>query len=240
MDVSIGGWAIIAVVVVVGATIQGGIGFGMNVVAVPVVALVAPEALPVAAIVFGIPISIVMTRHERASVDRPGLTRLIAGRIPGSVVGAWIVTVVSVAGLQLLVGAMVLAFAVASVVAPPIPVVRSTQLVTGVVSGVTGTAVGIGGPPVALLYQHRSGPVVRATLAATFLVGTVLSLTTLLLTGSIGREGLVVGLACAPLVVAGTLLGRGLHDLLDRGWLRPAVIGFSVVSALLVLADALR
>ena len=118
--------------------------------------------------------------------------------------------------------------------------VRSTQLTAGAVSGVTGTAVGIGGPPVALLYQHQAGPVVRATLAATFLVGTVLSLTALLVSGSVGRDGLVVGLACAPLVVAGTHLGRRLHDLLDRGWLRPAVIGFSVVSALLVLAEAVR
>jgi len=240
MDVSIGGWAAIAVVVVLGAAIQGGIGFGMNVVAVPVLALIVPEALPVAAIVFGIPISIVMVRHERASVDRSGLTRLIVGRIPGSVLGAWIVTVVSVAGLQVLVGGMVLAFAVATALAPPIPVVRSTQLTAGAVSGVTGTAVGIGGPPVALLYQHQAGPVVRATLAATFLVGTMLSLTALLVSGSVGRDGLLVGLACAPLVVVGTHLGRRLHDLLDRGWLRPAVIGFSVVSALLVLAEAVR
>ena len=240
MDVSIGGWAAIAVVVVLGAAIQGGIGFGMNVVAVPVLALIVPEALPVAAIVFGIPISIVMVRHERASVDRSGLTRLIVGRIPGSVLGAWIVTVVSVAGLQVLVGGMVLAFALATALAPPIPVVRSTQLTAGAVSGVTGTAVGIGGPPVALLYQHQAGPVVRATLAATFLVGTMLSLTALLVSGSVGRDGLLVGLACAPLVVVGTHLGRRLHDLLDRGWLRPAVIGFSVVSALLVLAEAVR
>lgn len=35
----------------------------------------------------------------------------------------------------------------------------------GVVSRVTGTATSIGGSPLALMYQHESGPRVRATLA---------------------------------------------------------------------------
>src|SRR5690606_39990084 len=66
-----------------------------------------------------------------------------------------------------------------SAAAPALPVHRSTQLAAGMVSGTTGTAAGIGGPPIALLYQHRAGPVVRSTLSATFLVGTVLSFTVL-------------------------------------------------------------
>jgi uncharacterized membrane protein YhaH (DUF805 family) len=41
------------------------------------------------------------------------------------------------------------------------------------------------------------------------------------------------------LPVAGTLTGRRLHDLLDRGWLRPAVLAFAFVAAMIVLADAL-
>ena len=238
MDVSVAGWVVVALTVLVGATIQGGIGFGMNVVSVPVIALIAPEVLPVAAIIFGIPISIVMVRHERASVDAAGMAWVVGGRIPGSALGAWVVTVVSTTGLQLVIGGLVLAFVVLSTAAPPIPLRRSTQVAAGVVSGVTGTSAGIGGPPVALLYQRQSGPVVRSTLASTFLVGTFLSLGALLVSGSIGRDGVVVGVACAPLVLAGTRLGRRMHDLLDQGWLRPAVLVFSAVSALLVLADA--
>lgn len=238
MDVSVAGWVVVALTVLVGATIQGGIGFGMNVVSVPVIALIAPEVLPVAAIIFGIPISIAMVRHERASVDAAGMAWVVGGRIPGSALGAWVVTVVSTTGLQLVIGGLVLAFVVLSTAAPPIPLRRSTQVAAGVVSGVTGTSAGIGGPPVALLYQRQSGPVVRSTLASTFLVGTFLSLGALLVSGSIGRDGVVVGVACAPLVLAGTRLGRRMHDLLDQGWLRPAVLVFSAVSALLVLADA--
>jgi hypothetical protein len=46
VHVSAGEFAIILTFVVVGAAAQGSIGFGQNLIVVPVVALVLPEALP--------------------------------------------------------------------------------------------------------------------------------------------------------------------------------------------------
>jgi uncharacterized protein len=228
-----------ALATLVGATIQGGLGFGMNLVTVPVLALVLPESLPVAVILLGVPISISMVRHERAAVDRPGIAWLAAGRLPGSAAGAWIVAVVSIQVLQRLVGLLVLAFVVASAVAPAIPVRRSTQAAAGAVSGLTGTAAGIGGPPVALLYQHHPGPAMRSTLAASFFIGTIVSLGALGIAGAIRAPQVVLGLGLAPLVLLGARLGRRSHALLDRGWLRTAVLVFSAVSALVVLVDSM-
>src|SRR3546814_2113004 len=72
-------------------SIQGSLGFGMNLVTVPALALVLPEALPVAVITLGLSISIGMLRHEHHALDRVGLAWILAGRVPGSVVGAWVV-----------------------------------------------------------------------------------------------------------------------------------------------------
>lgn len=227
-----------SVATLVGAAIQSSIGFGMNLVTVPVLALVLPESLPVAVIVLGVPISIAMLRHEHASLDRAGLGWLIGGRVPGTALGVWVVAVVSTAALQAVVGGVVLLVVVASVLAPPIPVRPATQLTAGVVSGVTGTAAGIGGPPVALLYQHREGPTIRSTLAVTFLAGTLLSLGSLLLARIVSLEQVVLGLGLTPLVLLGASWGRRSHATLDKGWLRPAVLGFAAVSALVVIADA--
>src|SRR3546814_19579585 len=99
---------------------------------------------------------------------------------------------------------------------PVLPVRPSTQLVAGVVSGVTGTAAGIGGPPLALLYQHRPGSTIRSTLAAAFLVGTALSLATLAVAGEVGASQVLLGLGLAPPVMVGTVTGRRLHDRLDQ------------------------
>jgi len=239
MEIGLGAFVLLAVVVLVGAAIQGAIGFGMNLVAVPVFALVAPDVLPVAAIVLGVPISITMLRHERADLDRAGLGWLVGGRVPGSIIGAVVVAAATTRSLQIVVALFILAIAAASVAAPAIPVRPSTQIAAGVVSGVTSTTAGIGGPPVALLYQHHPGPTMRSTMAATFFIGTILSLSVLWITGSVKLHALVVGAVLAPVVLAGTVLGRRMHDLLEKGWMRPAVLAFSVVSALWVLIDAL-
>ena len=238
VDVTVGALLAAAVATLVGAAIQSSIGFGMNLVTVPVLALVLPESLPVAVIVLGIPISVTMLRHEHGAVDRAGLGWLIGGRIPGTALAVWVVAVVSTAALQVVVGGVVLAVVLASVVAPPIPVRPATQAVAGMVSGITGTAAGIGGPPVALLYQHREGPTIRSTLAAAFLIGTGLSLSFLLAARLVTLEQVALGVGLTPLVIVGAVWGRRSHATLERGWLRPAVLGFAAVSALLVIADA--
>jgi hypothetical protein len=154
-------------------------------------------------------------------------------------VGAWVVATVTTAALQGLIGAFVLLFVLASLVTPPIPVGPGTQVTAGAVSGVTGTAAGIGGPPIALLYQHHAGPEMRSTLAASFFFGTLLSITTLAVAQQVSWDQLLLGTALAPLVVAGSYAGRRFHDFLDRGWMRPAVLVFATVSAFVVIVDAL-
>jgi uncharacterized protein len=151
----------------------------------------------------------------------------------------WMVATVTTAVLQAFVALFVLLFVAVSAVAPPVPVSRLTKLTAGMVSGVTGTSAGIGGPPVALLYQRHPGPVMRSTLAASFAIGTLMSLGALAVGGQVTGRQLAVGLVLAPIVVGGSVLGRRLHALLDRGWLRPAVLVFAAAAALSVLADAL-
>ena len=46
----------------------------------------------------------------------------------------------------------------------------------GALSGFMGTIVSIGGPPIALLYQNESGPSLRGTLSAFFVVGVALAI----------------------------------------------------------------
>jgi uncharacterized membrane protein YfcA len=240
MDLTAGAVAAAIVATLLGASIQGSIGFGMNLVTVPVLALALPEALPATVVLLGIPISIAMVLHEHHAVDRPGLAWIIAGRIPGTILGAVIVASVSLGVLKGVIGVTVLLAVGASVLAPPIRLSPGTQFTGGAVSGATGTAAGIGGPPLALLYQHQPGPTMRSTLAASFMVGTVLSIGALAIAREVLLADFVLALVLLPFVLAGSWIGRQAHDVLDRHWLRPAVLVFAAVSAVVVLADALR
>ena len=164
MDLTVGAVAAMVAATAIGATLQGSLGFGMNLVSVPVFALVLPAALPVTVIVLGIPIAIWMVRYERHAIDRVGVGWIIAGRVPGTIVGAWVVATVSTSMLQSLAGAIVLLLVVGSVAMPPFRVRPESQVGAGIVSGFTGTSAGIGGPPLALLYQHHPGSTMRSTL----------------------------------------------------------------------------
>jgi len=204
-----------------------------------VLALVLPESLPATAVLLGVPMSVVMLQHEHRAVDREGIGWILLGRVPGTVLGAWIVVVVTVDTLKALIGVSVLLAVVASVAAPPLPLTRRNELVAGAVSGTTGTAAGIGGPPLALLYQHQSGPMMRSTLAASFFFGTILSTVFLAIAGEVLLADVALVAGLVPVVVVGSLVGRRLHDALDRAWLRPAVLVFAAVSAIVVIADAM-
>ena len=68
----------------------------------------------------------------------------------------------------------------------------------------------------------------RSTLAASFFFGTLLSITTLAIARQVSWDQVALGIGLAPLVVAGSYAGRRFHDLLDRGWMRPAVLVFAV------------
>ena len=97
----------------------------------------------------------------------------------------------------------------------------------------------IGGPPVALLYQHDSGPTLRATLPRYFLAGGAITGVTLIAVGKLGREELLLSLVLVPGMLVG-LLGSGwLAGHVDRRTARPFVLVLSVAAAVSVLLKEL-
>jgi uncharacterized membrane protein YfcA len=225
--------------ITIGALVQGSVGFGANIVAVPVIALFEPDALPATLALVVIPLVAVMAVRERHAVDRAGVTWITVGRVPGTVVGAAVVAVISADTLSVLLGAGVLLAVVMSALTTTIPVNRVTATSAGFASGAMGTATAIGGPPLALLYQHHEGPVLRATLAVSFAIGTVLSLVGLAIAGAIEPWHVLLALALVPGLLTGFALSRLLVHRLDRAWLRPAVLTFAAVTAVIAIVRGL-
>jgi uncharacterized membrane protein YfcA len=144
--------------------------------------------------------------------------------------------VASTQDLRVAVALFVMAIAIVSGLAPAVPVSPFTQLTAGIVSGVTGTTAGIGGPPIALLYQRTEPRVARATMSVFFFVGVILSLVGLAVSGSLGREPSLLALALAPGVVVGYVVGRRTRGMVDQGVFRWAVLVVCTLSALALLA----
>jgi uncharacterized membrane protein YfcA len=230
-----GGFALIFVSALIGALIQGSIGYGLNLVVVPVAAVVQPAALPAAMIIMAVPMTAGSALLEHDHIDRPSVTWMTMGRLPGVVLGAWVVTAVTPSVLSIVIGGCVVVAAVMSAFSPSVSVTRSSSAMAGLLGGAMGTASSIGGPPVAILLQNEPVPVLRSTSGATFLIGLAMSLGALILAGHVEAWHWALGFALVPAIATGLYCSRFLHAWLDSGWIRPCVLGFAGLSGLGVL-----
>jgi len=218
--------ALVLVACCTGTVVQGAIGFGFALVFVPALLLVEPAAVPVTSLMLALPLTVILALRERHALDLPGAVEVTVGRLPGTAAGAWVVAVASTRVLSVVVGGLLLLAAVLSTGLRS-EAGRGTRLAAGFASGLMGTVAGIGGPPVALAYQRRPGPELRATLAVTFVIGLVLSLAALAVAGEVEGWHAAFALALAPVVALGLWAGRGLSGRLDGRRLQPAILLFA-------------
>jgi uncharacterized membrane protein YfcA len=228
--VGVGEFVVAALVVLFGSVVQGTIGFGLNLLAAPFIALVLPEALPVTLVLVAWPVGGVAALREHHALDHRAIPWLLLGAVPGTLAGLAIVTQASAEDLAIIVGAVTLLGVLLSVVTPPIRVSPTSAGLAGFVSNVTGTAAAVGGPPVALLYQHHGGPTVRATLGVFFATSATLSVVGYAATGEVTEDRVLLALALFPAMVAGIWTSRHFHGLVDRRWLRPAVLTLCAIA----------
>src|SRR5262249_58128744 len=87
VHVSVAQWLVLSATVIAAATVQGVVVFGSTLLAVPVVALIVPSALPGAMVFPGVPMAVTMAVAERSHVDWRGSRFLILGRLPGTLIG---------------------------------------------------------------------------------------------------------------------------------------------------------
>jgi hypothetical protein len=239
MEVGILEFVVAAAAVLVGSVVQGAVGFGLNLLAAPFIAIVIPEALPFALVLLALPVTVTTFTREHHARHRSALPWMLAGAVPGTLIGLLILGAVDATGLAILVGAVTVVGVFLSVVTPPVPINRGTALGAGFLSNISGTAAAVGGPPVALLFQHARGSVARATLGAFFMVSASLSIAGYFLTGNTTVDQLVLAVALAPFMIAGLWASRHLHGLVDGGWLRPAVLAISAVAGLTAIIRGL-
>jgi uncharacterized protein len=224
-----------AVVVAFAALIQASVGFGYALLSAPLLALVAPEMVPGPVMVSSMIISFASGWRERGSIDRRGVTLALAGRVPGVVLGAVALAWLPAETMSIVFGAVVLFGVALSVSGLRVALTTGTLLGTGFLSGLMGTMTSIGGPPVALVYQHAEGPMLRSTLNTYFALGSAMSIPALALAGHFGREQLVDGMLLLPPTLVGFALSGWTRSWLDAGRTRAAVLAVATASALAVV-----
>ncbi|MER7521203.1 sulfite exporter TauE/SafE family protein [Streptomyces sp. NPDC126499] len=227
--------AVLALTVAVAAFVQGSSGLGFALIVAPVAGMLAPGLLPVFVLAAMIPLNAYVAWRERASLDWRGAGWITAARLATTPAGLALLWLIPERSLGLFVGGATVLAAVVSLAAPAFAPGRAAYLGAGAVTGLTETATGVGGPPLALVYQHRPAAELRSTVAACFLVGEVASLALLFATGE-GQPGdLGWALALLPAVAAGAWASRLVSHRMNAARTRLFVLGFALVSGLVLM-----
>ena len=227
--------AIMSAAVIIGAVIQGSIGFGYALVAVPALALLLPWAVPVTPLLLALPMTALMSLSEWRSIDFDGFLLITVGRLLGTVAGVALLVFVPKDPLSTLTGLLIVAVALGSFLKPSFEVRNSTRLTGGIASGVVGTVAALGGTPLALVYQDRSGAELRSTLSASFVVGIAMSLVGLGLAGKVEGRHLVLALELLPGLLVGLWASRRVVKRLNERCLRPAVLMFAAIAGVVIV-----
>lgn len=235
------GWLAAALVVCGGATLQGSVGIGLSLFAVPLLLLLDPVFVPGPLLAAGATLTLLMTHRDRHRVDLRGIGWTTGGRLGGTLLGAAALVTLPPHGLTLALAGLILLAVAMSVVGLRVRPTSRVLLAAGLLSGVMGTTASIAGPPLALAYQHEAGPRLRGTLAANLLIGALLSLVAIAAVGRFGAPELRATAILVPGILAGFGLSRLVAHRLDRGWLRTAVLGVATLGALsLLVREGLR
>lgn len=232
---------VLANIIIAVATIaQRATGLGFSLIAVPLLALLYPDSVPAALLILLIPVNIGMLASDWRSCDRIVLVRMLIGRIVGTLAVATLMADLSERSLSLLIGVTVVGLVAIALVGGRLSPGPAGFVAVGVVSGVAGTVAASGGTPLAVALHDRPGPVLRATIAPVLLLGVLVSLVALSVTGHLVAADASRALALAPGLVGGMALGAGIARYLDgRRHLRPLLLVLGFAGGVSVIARAL-
>jgi uncharacterized membrane protein YfcA len=234
-----GAFALVALALLLGSLVQSVVGLGIGLIAAPVITLLAPQLMPGVLISLALVLPCITLVHDHHDIDWHGLNWSLPSRVVGTTLGVWVVASFTESQLGLFIGTMVLLAVLVTWRAVTVPINRTSLSVAGFIGGVTGTATSIGGPPFALLYQHRPPTQIRTTMAVYFLIGAAISLVGLTVSGDLEQHQVAVAALLLPAVGAGALIGIPLRRVLPAHVVRPAVLGVSALSALVLVVRSL-
>jgi uncharacterized membrane protein YfcA len=236
---SVIGYSVVAVAILVASCLQASIGFGIGMLAAPVVALVDPALIPGTLIMVATLVTLMVVVREREDIDLHGTGWALLGRVPGTIAGAVMLAMLPHRALALLLAGVVLVgVVITSTGWIPAPRRRNVVL-AGATSGLLGTATSIGGPPMALVWQRNTGARLRGTMSGFFLVGSVMSIAALAVAGAVDGRTVWGFTVMIPAAVAGYALSRRINRFLDPKRLRWLAIGASTLGAVVLIGREL-
>ncbi|MBU2711188.1 sulfite exporter TauE/SafE family protein [Zooshikella harenae] len=226
---------IAALTVCLGSFVQTVIGFGMAVIAAPILFFLNPEYVPGPIIFAALFNCLANVYRFRSSLSISGLKSAIVGRIPGCIVGGGLLLVANQHYLAILIAVSILFSVVMNIFKFSLPLNARNLFWAGFASGVMGISTSIGGPPIALLVQGQKASFIRANLAGFFLFSCITSLMILVPMGIFTYEHLLLSLPLLPATLLGNYIAYKIIDYVNKSLIRYGTLCLCITAVILML-----
>ena len=240
--------AYVVAVVFIATVIRSSLGFGEALVAVPLLAMRIPIAIATPlAVMLSVLVAAVVVAQDWRHVEVRSASGLILSSLPGIPVGILLLSRGNEHALKLLLGLLIAAFSMYSVVVGKprhLPNDHRGLLIgCGFLAGVLGGAYGMNGPPLAIYGALRgwSPQHFRATLQGYFLPASLMGLAGYVVAGLWNAAITRYFLFSLPAVLVAILLGREINRrMTGHSFFRFVYVGLIIIGIVLIVQAAGR
>ena len=226
---------IMTIILFLGGAIQGSLGYGLGLFCVPFLTLLDPRLVPAPIMAATLVFNISVALREKIGLNFNGLLWIILGSIPGALLGAKILSIISLRTSSILIGAIVLVAVLLSILGLRMPPRKILFFLLGTVSATMAAIASIGGPTVAMAFQDEPGRRLRAVLASYFIVLSLLTVASLRLAGEFGMWELWHALYMLPGMMLGYLLSNRIIKRISQSQIRTGILILSTLSGIIVI-----
>ena len=229
---SVGANVLANVAIAGGAAAQAAIGMGLNLFAVPILALIDPVYVPGPVLMHSFLISCLASYRLRADIDFRELGISLVGLLAGTAIAALLLVSLASQQLPRLFGLLVLAAVAMTAAGLRIALTGPALVAASAAAGIMGTIAGVHGPPIALLYQHEAPSRIRSALLPFFIVANLISLVALAAIGKFGWYEFYCGALLVPGLAVGFVASPWLARLMSARTIRACILAISAISGL--------
>lgn len=224
--------------VVAGSALQSMSGFGLAVIASPILVIINPNFLPAPILALGCILSLLNCIRYRQQLHFSNIKLALLARIPGSILGILLLALLPPIFFAIGFSLLIMLSVLLTYRRIDIHHCERNLVIAGFFSGLMGTTTSVGGPPIALVYQNSNLSTLRAELGLFFLIGTLVSLAMLFVSGNINYAQVELTLPLLPALFVGFFLSFYLDKYLGQRYLKPSIAAISLTSCGIILLKA--
>ena len=233
-------YLIVLILIIFGAITQSAIGIGFGIPA-GILVLLEPSMVPSCIILMGSFLALSNAMLSYKDIIKVDLIYSYTGRVIGSILAMPLIFLTLGTDYYLIIfGLLLLIATYLSAKKWNIVATKKNITIAGTASGLMGTLTGIGGPPMAIVYQNSSAKKVVATLNMFFGIGALFSVLLFIYYDLINLPEVMKSIYLAPGLIIGTYIGRRkiIREFVNRN-LKNLIIAVCFISAVVIILDAI-